>query len=268
MSLKPTSTSYALLGLLSVRPWSAYELAQQMTRGLVHCWQVAPSVVYHEPKRLVAMGYATVTRQPAGQRTRAVYQITPAGRDALRQWLATPPAAPQVQMEPMLRLLFADSGTPEELAATLRALREWADRLLEIGARQCADYLDTGGPFPGLARPYRPVRRVLRPALRHDRRMGAARRGRRRPVAGDHQARAQPAYPRAPASRRRPRPPPRTGRHRRSQPGTARAGPRRWRARPGRRLLRGGWPAATREAGVPAEPVLGQGPSGRITGPA
>lgn len=149
MSLKPTSTSYALLGLLSVRPWSAYELAQQMTRGLVHCWQVAPSVVYHEPKRLVAMGYATVTRQPAGQRTRAVYQITPAGRDALRQWLATPPAAPQVQMEPMLRLLFADSGTPEELAATLRALREWADRLLEIGARQCADYLDTGGPFPG-----------------------------------------------------------------------------------------------------------------------
>ena len=148
MSLKPTSTSYALLGLLSVRPWSAYELAQQMTRSLAHCWQVAPSVVYHEPKRLVAMGYATMTRQQAGRRTRAVYRITPAGRDALRQWLATPPAAPQVQMEPMLRLLFADSGTAEELAASLRALREWADRLLQIGAHQCTDYLDTGGPFP------------------------------------------------------------------------------------------------------------------------
>ena len=89
MSLKPTSTSYALLGLLSVRPWSAYELAQQMARSLDHCWQVAPSVVYHEPKRLVEMGYATVTRQQAGRRSRAVYQITPCGREALRKWLAT-----------------------------------------------------------------------------------------------------------------------------------------------------------------------------------
>ena len=148
MSLKPTTTSYALLGLLSVRPWSAYEMAQQMTRSLHYCWQVAPSVVYHEPKRLVAMGYATVTPQRNGQRTRAVYQITPAGRQALSQWLAIAPADPQMQMEPMLRLLFADSGTPGELAASLRALRAWAERLLAEGTRQCADYLATGGPFP------------------------------------------------------------------------------------------------------------------------
>ncbi len=127
MKLKPTTTSYAILGLLSVRPWSAYELAQQMSRSLIHCWPVAPSVVYHEPKRLVATGYATVTRQQAGRRSRAVYQITPGGRDALRQWLATQPADPQLQMEPMLRLIFADSATPRELAASLRGLRAWAD---------------------------------------------------------------------------------------------------------------------------------------------
>jgi PadR family transcriptional regulator, regulatory protein AphA len=148
VSPKLTTTSYALLGLLSVRPWSAYELAQQMTRSLRYCWQVAPSVVYHEPKRLVAMGYATVTRERNGQRTRAVYQITPAGREALGEWLATAPADPQIQMEPMLRLLFADSGFPDELAASLRALQHWAEHLLAEGARQCADYLDTGGPFP------------------------------------------------------------------------------------------------------------------------
>lgn len=148
MSLKPTSTSYALLGLLSVRPWSAYELAQQMTRSLGYCWQVAPSVVYHEPKRLVAMGYATVTSEQTGRRRRAVYQITPAGRDALRKWLATPPSPPQMQIEPMLRLLFADSGTPEDLAASLRELRAWAERLYAQGGPQVADYLATGGPFP------------------------------------------------------------------------------------------------------------------------
>jgi len=149
VKLKPTTTSYAILGLLSVRPWSAYELAQQMSRSLIHCWPVAPSVVYHEPKRLVAMSYATVTRQQAGRRSRAVYQITPGGRDALRQWLATQPADPQLQIEPMLRLIFADSATPRELAASLRELRAWADDRLAAGARQCEDYLATGGPFPG-----------------------------------------------------------------------------------------------------------------------
>lgn len=148
MKLKATTTSYAILGLLSVRPWSAYELAQQMSRSLIHCWPVAPSVVYHEPKRLVAMEYATVTRQQAGGRSRAVYQITPAGREALRQWLATAPAGPQLQMEPMLRLIFADSATPQELASSLRELRAWADYRLAAGARQCEDYLATGGPFP------------------------------------------------------------------------------------------------------------------------
>jgi hypothetical protein len=51
MSLRPTSTSCALPGLLSVRPWSAYELAQQMTRSLRYCRQVAPSVVNHETGR-------------------------------------------------------------------------------------------------------------------------------------------------------------------------------------------------------------------------
>jgi PadR family transcriptional regulator, regulatory protein AphA len=145
---KPTSTSYAILGLLSVRPWSAYELAQQMARSLRYCWRVAPSVVYQEPKRLVAMGYATVTPRPNRRRARAVYNISPAGREALSRWLASEPADPQLQIEPMLRLIFADSGTPGELAASLSALQAWAERLLAEGASQCEDYLATGGPFP------------------------------------------------------------------------------------------------------------------------
>ena len=33
-----TTTSYALLGLLSVKPWSTYELTQQMDRSLGRFW--------------------------------------------------------------------------------------------------------------------------------------------------------------------------------------------------------------------------------------
>ena len=82
-----TSTSFALLGLLAVRPWTTYELAQQMDRGLASFWPRARSNLYAEPKRLVALGLATATTQQVGRRPRTVYRITPKGRRALKAWL-------------------------------------------------------------------------------------------------------------------------------------------------------------------------------------
>ena len=45
-----TTTSYAILGLLSLRPWTTYELAQQMQRALGQFWPRAESKLYEEPK--------------------------------------------------------------------------------------------------------------------------------------------------------------------------------------------------------------------------
>ena len=53
-----STTSYAVLGLLSLRSWTTYELAQQMGRSLDRIWPRAESKVYEEPKKLVANGYA------------------------------------------------------------------------------------------------------------------------------------------------------------------------------------------------------------------
>src|SRR5262245_57934117 len=104
-----STTSYAVLGMLAVRPWSAYELTKQMRRSLAYCWPKAESVLYDEPKRLVRLGLASANQEPAGgSRTRAVYAITDAGRAALRAWLATEPAPPRFELEPLLRLLYAD----------------------------------------------------------------------------------------------------------------------------------------------------------------
>ena len=41
-----TSTSYAILGLLAVKPWTTYELAQQMDRALGRFWPRAESRLY------------------------------------------------------------------------------------------------------------------------------------------------------------------------------------------------------------------------------
>src|SRR5436190_12097620 len=68
MSMAPalTPTSYAVLGLLAVKPWSSYELAQQMDRALGRFWPRAESRLYEEPKKLVAHGLARASSEMVG----------------------------------------------------------------------------------------------------------------------------------------------------------------------------------------------------------
>jgi PadR family transcriptional regulator, regulatory protein AphA len=143
-----TTTSYALLGLLAVQPWTAYELTQQMRRSLHYVWPKSESLLYTEPKKLVDAGLARVTHQRRGDRSRAQYHITAAGRRALQDWLDTEPATPLFELETMLRVLFADQGTPEQLTRVLRSTAAWADGELARARPQIESYLDTGGPFP------------------------------------------------------------------------------------------------------------------------
>jgi DNA-binding PadR family transcriptional regulator len=145
---KRTTTSYAVLGLLSVRTWTTYELAQQVRRSLNWFWPRAERKIYDEPKRLVADGLATSTREHTGQRPRTVYEITDEGRAALRDWLSTPSAARSVEFEAMLKVFFADAGTLDQLRATLDAIEaEAADRLRTL-AGMAGQALAGTAPFP------------------------------------------------------------------------------------------------------------------------
>jgi DNA-binding PadR family transcriptional regulator len=144
----PTTTSYAILCLLAVRDWTAYELAQQMDRSVGGMWPRAASVVYEEPKRLVALGLATATPTATGRRASTTYGITAKGRRALRGWLAQPGAGPVTEFEGLLKVAFSDHGTLEGLRANLRALREEAEADRVDRDRRMREYAETGGPFP------------------------------------------------------------------------------------------------------------------------
>lgn len=142
-----STTSYAILGLLSLRSWTTYELAKQVQRSLGWFWPRAERKLYDEPKRLVAAGLAGSERKMTGARARTVYAITGPGRNALRGWLDEPPAPPTLEFEGMIKVFFADGGTLEQLRANLRAIAATADtRLAELGTK--ADELISGGaPF-------------------------------------------------------------------------------------------------------------------------
>lgn len=142
------TTSYAILGMLALRPWSAYELTQQMRRSLDYCWPRPESVLYQEPKRLVRLGLATAKQEVAGRRRRTVYTITEQGRGRLAEWLTTRPEPPRLEIETLLRLLYADQGQKDDLLQAIRAMRAWAAGHAPQALAQVRGYLDDGGPFP------------------------------------------------------------------------------------------------------------------------
>jgi DNA-binding PadR family transcriptional regulator len=144
-----TSTTYAVLGLLCVQPWSAYELAQQMARSLHFMWPRAESGIYREPQKLIGLGYATTEEVPAGpRRTKLIYSATPAGRRAFQQWLGQPSSPPQFESEAMVKFFFCDQGTLDDARQALEELRAHADALLEAFRQITRSYQADPGPFP------------------------------------------------------------------------------------------------------------------------
>jgi PadR family transcriptional regulator, regulatory protein AphA len=112
-------------------------------------WPRAASVVYDEPKKLVTAGLATRQVTFTGKRRSTVYEITDAGRTALRDWLDTPATGMRMEFEAMLKVAFADAGDVTQLRAAVREIRADAEaRLAEILDRS-SEYATTGGPFPG-----------------------------------------------------------------------------------------------------------------------
>ena len=143
-----STTSYALLALLGVQPFTAYELAQQMERSLADFWPRAQSVLYNEAKNLTAHGLATSERVHTGQRASTRYTITDQGRVALQQWLDTPASGPQLQFEALVQVAFADHGSREQLVRTLDAIHKDAEANRARTEARGHEYVRDGGPFP------------------------------------------------------------------------------------------------------------------------
>jgi PadR family transcriptional regulator AphA len=137
-----TTTSYAVLTQLAVRPWSTYELAQQRVRYFRYVWPRAESAIYREVKRLAAMELVAAKREYVGKRPRTVYSITEAGRQTLREWLDTPVSPFAMDFEAMIRLFIAPLGTKEQLVATLEQVRDDAQEMLRFGGAVKQEFLD------------------------------------------------------------------------------------------------------------------------------
>lgn len=124
----PTPTGYAILGMLTFgRPLSGYEI-RQWARGMFgHLYPPpAQSQIYRELTMLEETGRVTST--PVDQTDRPdkiVYELTPAGHDAIRTWAGTEPVAPTVlKHHAALRVFLGHNTTRDHLSEILETHRQ------------------------------------------------------------------------------------------------------------------------------------------------
>src|SRR3954454_15234274 len=136
-----TTTSYAVLGLLSFARMSGYDLAAVSERSIAHFWPVSKTQVYAELHRLAEAGLTAGTRaETSGGPARTVYELTPAGEAALDAWLAQPADDRTPLRAPaLLKVLLGHRGAPRQSRAQLERFRSGArqrgDRLQRLVAR-------------------------------------------------------------------------------------------------------------------------------------
>jgi PadR family transcriptional regulator AphA len=113
---RSSSTSEALLGLLTIEPMSGYDLGQMVKASIGHFWNESYGQIYPNLKRLKAEGLVAAKRErQKGKPDRHVYSITGEGREHLARWLAVPPQPEIPRNELLLKLFFGAQASPGTL---------------------------------------------------------------------------------------------------------------------------------------------------------
>lgn len=140
------SLEYAILGLLSEKPRSGYDLkTRAFDRTLSALWPADQAQIYRTLDRLQKERMVTSTRKrQAGKPDRKVFSITDIGQGELRRWLDTAEPGAPARDPFMLQLHFGDALSDDELLGLLRSRRtvhvERLDRLHECSAELAADH--------------------------------------------------------------------------------------------------------------------------------
>lgn len=137
---------FALLGLLARQPLSGYDISTQLKHGLGPFWHAHHSQIYQQLASLERD--ALIAHHVVQQHDRPdkkVYAVTPAGRQALREWVASPLEAAPIRDEITLRAYSIWLADPARAAALLREQQHLHEAQLAEYERVRAQIEQRGG---------------------------------------------------------------------------------------------------------------------------
>jgi DNA-binding PadR family transcriptional regulator len=124
--------SHSLLGILSLRPMSGYDIRKFVMEHIGYFWRESYGQIYPMLKRMAAQGLvAARTETNHGKPDRQVYSLSSLGRAELEKWLAKPPAAPSPRNELLLKLFFGGRGKGADMTRHMEAFRQQHLELLQ-----------------------------------------------------------------------------------------------------------------------------------------
>jgi PadR family transcriptional regulator, regulatory protein AphA len=119
------SIEYAILGLLSWKPFSGYDLKKVIAESDVYYWsgnnnQIYNSLVALHKQGLVSQEVQYQESLPA----KKLYTITEQGQAAFRDWVRSSPELPELRSTFLVQLAWADALPADELDALLAQYEE------------------------------------------------------------------------------------------------------------------------------------------------
>ena len=121
--MREAKTQYVILGLLAEGPMTGYAIKKTVDTRFRFFWSESYGQLYPVLKALrneglivladaSASASATAGAGRGSGRDQVAYAVTPAGRGALREWLARPAERESVRVEILLKLYFSVLGEP------------------------------------------------------------------------------------------------------------------------------------------------------------
>jgi PadR family transcriptional regulator, regulatory protein AphA len=125
-----SKTAYVILGMIRMGKRTGYEIKSLVDISTRHFWAASYGQIYPELKRLEEAGLVTGTEEPSGARQRRAFELTPAGEEALDEWLRSGGSlVTELRHEGLLRFFFSDWLPLEDQVELLHTMRAEHQRI-------------------------------------------------------------------------------------------------------------------------------------------
>jgi len=126
------SLSHALLGLISYKPSTGYELRTTFSESVQFFWNATLPQIYRTLSQMESQGWLTVEIEPQeGKPSRKVYSITDIGMKELTRWLVSKPEITPERNPLLLKVFFGRMMHPESLKKIISGCQQYHIQLLE-----------------------------------------------------------------------------------------------------------------------------------------
>jgi DNA-binding PadR family transcriptional regulator len=125
------SLKHALLGILTVKPMTGYELKQFFDSSVQHFWNAELSQIYPTLKHLEEQGWVEKHVEVQESRpNKKVYEITTGGRDEFARWVRHPMPASDMRDPFLIKVFFGAELPVEDMLVILRRQLEEEQKVL------------------------------------------------------------------------------------------------------------------------------------------